>query len=104
MKAPTPEEMECKIAAAEAELPELMAAADRADQAAAEDSFSGWLRRQVYEWPKTSLALEEAAGLSSVDLANFLEGVAPLTTAQVDRLLRALAVHLPTGGEAAAAQ
>lgn len=88
------DDMGRKIAEAEAELPSLEAALDRSAAAAAEDTFSGWLRRSIRDSRMTFTAIMEDAGISRVDLSQFLQGTGSLTNSQVDRLIKAIGAKM----------
>jgi hypothetical protein len=87
-------EMEEKIRAAEAELPELLASLDRVAIAASEQTFSGWLRREVPKSRKLLPDIIRDAEISKEDFLNFLEGSHDLTSSQIDRLVASLGLTL----------
>jgi hypothetical protein len=79
-----------------AELPELIYRGRRLDEAAAEDSLSGHLRRAIHRIgrPLKSIALD--VGLDVLLLCDFLEGTATLRSDVLDRLAQAVGaiIHL----------
>lgn len=80
------------IEAADAEMAITLEQLSRAQAAASEDSFSGWLRREIHQAPMQLPAIWEQSGISKPDFLDFLEGISPLTTAQVDRLCKTLKI------------
>lgn len=99
---PTPEQRErLEAIATHAESPEARAAADdyhrRAALAAAEDSFSGELRRAIHADPVALPGLVERSGVDWPTLRAFLVGDAGLTSQAIDSLTRELGLHLTAG-------
>lgn len=76
------------------ELPELTQRDARMQEAAAEETLSGHLRRAVHQSrrPLRDIALE--AGLSTAVLCDFLEGERTLRSDVLDRLTRAVGVTI----------
>lgn len=98
----TREEMLAKIAAAEADRPEIDASMRRVRQAASESTFSGWLRREIHAQRKPIDVVIRESGVSQVDMSEFLEGSGALTSHQVDRLCQCLGIDLAAGTSAPA--
>jgi hypothetical protein len=94
MRIPTSEEMKEKIRAAEEEMPEMLAALDRVAEAAQEQTFSGWLRREVPKCRKSLPDIMDNAQISKHDFLNFLEGTSELTSSQIDRLVASMGLTL----------
>ncbi len=86
--------MEQKIREAEAELPELLAAAKRIAIAEAEPSFSGSLRKEIRICRKLPLSIAKEAGINQEEFVQFLEGSAVLNSTQIDRLVACLGLQL----------
>jgi hypothetical protein len=82
-----------KIAAAEAERPAVEAQLKLAERAAAEETFSGWLRREIHRAPMHLPTIWQQSEISKTDFLDFLEG-GTLTTVQVDRLCATLGISL----------
>lgn len=66
----------------------------KAEAAAAEESFSGFLRRCIHQSGKTLTILVSESHVDRERLALFLRGEGLLDTAEIDRLLVVLAVEL----------
>jgi hypothetical protein len=66
------------------------------EQAAAEPSFSGWLRRSIHEAGIPLSLLADQVSIPPLRLASFLEGQMELATGEVDRLCLRLGV-VPVG-------
>lgn len=94
MRAPTREEMLQKIAEVEAEMPAILADAQRLERAMQEPSFSGYLRRELHPVKKTTPVILRETGLSKLELINFLEGSGVLTSEQIDRLVVCLDIQM----------
>lgn len=79
-----------------AELPELIAREQRMREAAAEDTFSGELRRAIHGGPRDLLELAAIVGITSLHLSEFLTGERTLRSDVLDRLVAAVGAHLVT--------
>lgn len=66
----------------------------KAEAAAAEENFSGFLRRCIHQSGKTLTTLVEESHVDRDRLSSFLRGEGLLDTAEIDRLLLVLAVDL----------
>ncbi len=79
-----------------AELPELMQRGQRLEEAAAENSLSGHLRRAVHRSGRPLKKIAAEVGLDVYLLCDFLEGTATLRSDVLDRLAQALGatIHL----------
>jgi|SRR5713101_4981638 len=73
-----------------AELPELMKRGKRLDEAAAENSLSGHLRRAIHQSRRPLKRIAGEAGLDVFLLCDFLEGTATLRSDVLDRLAQAV--------------
>jgi hypothetical protein len=71
--------------------------------AAAEDSFSGYVRRCVHAGDKPLTVLVDETQIDQQRFADFMHGEGLLDTAEVDRLLAALGVALPAAASVAQA-
>lgn len=67
---------------------------EKSQAAAAEDSFSGFVRRCVRRQSKPWSLIARTAGLDAQRLARFMHGEGSLDTQEVDRLLVVLGVEL----------
>lgn len=72
----------------------------KSDAAAAEDSFSGFVRRCVRGHGKPVSLIATDSGVDVQRLARFLHGEGVLDTSEVDRLLAALNVEILASSEA----
>ena len=73
-----------------AELPELLERGKRLDEAAAENSLSGHLRRAIHQSGRPLKRIATEAGLGVFLLCDFLEGTATLRSDVMDRLAQAV--------------
>src|SRR5216683_1800181 len=73
-----------------AELPELMKRGERLDEAAAENSLSGHLRRAIHQSRRPLKRIAAEVGLDVFLLCDFLEGTATLRSDVLDRLAQAV--------------
>jgi hypothetical protein len=73
-----------------AELPELMERGQRLDEAAAENSLSGHLRRAIHRRGRPLKTIAAEVGLDVLRLCDFLEGTATLRSDVLDRLAQAV--------------
>jgi hypothetical protein len=73
-----------------AELPELKERGQRLDEAAAENSLSGHLRRAIHRSGRPLKKIATEAGLDVYRLCDFLEGTATLRSDVLDRLAQAV--------------
>ena len=64
------------------------------ESAAAEDNFSGFLRRCIHQSGKTMSLLVGEANVDRDRLSSFLRGEGLLDSAEIDRLLAALTIEL----------
>jgi hypothetical protein len=93
-----------------AEMPELMERGQRLDEAAAENSLTGHLRRAIHHSGRPLKTLAAEVGLDVFQLCDFLEGTATLRSDVLDRLAQAVGatIHLepirPQRPDASAAQ
>ncbi|WP_148227195.1 hypothetical protein [Planctopirus limnophila] len=95
----SPEELRAKQQAAQAGRVKDSAGLVRAMKAAGELTHSGWLRRQIHEHREIPLELLcQSADITSAQLNDFLEGLGPLSTVQVDAICAALGI-IPAGTE-----
>lgn len=67
---------------------------EKTEAAAAEENFSGFLRRCIHQSGKTLTTLVGESHVDRERLALFLRGEGLLDTAEIDRLLMVLAVEL----------
>jgi len=72
------------------ELPELIERGRRLDEAAAEDSLSGHLRRAIQRSGQSLNKVAAEAGLDVLVLCDFLEGTRTLRSDVLDRLAQAV--------------
>ena len=79
-----------------AELPELIKRGQRLDEAAAENSLSGHLRRAIHRGGRPLKKIAAEVGIDVFILCDFLEGTATLRSDVLDRLAQALGakIHL----------
>ena len=79
-----------------AELPELKERAQRLDEAAAENSLSGHLRRAIHRSGRPLKKIAAEVGLDLFVLCDFLEGTRTLRSDVIDRLAQAVGatIHL----------
>jgi hypothetical protein len=73
-----------------AELPELLERGGRLDEAAAENSLSGHLRRAIHRSGQPLKQIAAAVGLDVFVLCDFLEGTRTLRSDVLDRLAQAV--------------
>ena|SRR5947209_5050808 len=73
-----------------AELPELKERGQRLDEAAAENSLSGHLRRAIHQSGRSLKKIANEVGLDVFLLCDFLEGTATLRSDVLDRLAQAV--------------
>src|SRR6266851_2859081 len=78
------------------ELPELIERGQRLDEAAAENSLSGHLRRAIHRSGRPLKKIAAEVGLDVFVLCDFLEGTATLRSDVLDRLSQAVGatIHL----------
>jgi hypothetical protein len=81
-----------------AELPELMERGQRLEEAAAENSLSGHLRRAIHRSARPLKKIAAEVGLDVFVLCDFLEGTRTLRSDVLDRLTQAVGatIHLET--------
>lgn len=79
---------------ADAERTQLSKRFRKVDASAAEDTFSGALRRAIHGGPWDLAQLEQRTQISAVRLADFLEAGIDLKTSEVDALVRVLSLEL----------
>ncbi len=72
------------------ELPELLQRGRRLDEAAAENSLSGHLRRAIHQSGRSLKKIAAEVGLDVFLLCDFLEGTATLRSDVLDRLAQAV--------------
>lgn len=72
------------------ELPELLQSGERLEEAAAENSLCGHLRRAVHRSGQPLKKIATAVGLDLFVLCDFLEGTRTLRSDVLDRLAQAL--------------
>src|SRR5713101_4495739 len=77
-----------------AELPELMKRGERLDEAAAENSLSGHLRRAIHQSRRPLKRIAAEVGLDVFLLCDFLEGTATLRSDVLDRLAQAIGADI----------
>src|SRR5207237_7007333 len=79
-----------------AELPELKERGQRLEEAAAENSLSGHLRRAIHRSGRPLKKIAAEAGLDVFVLCDFLEGTRTLRSDVIDRLAQAVGatIHL----------
>jgi hypothetical protein len=77
-----------------AELPELLHRGERLDEAAAEDSLSGHLRRAVHRSGQPLKRIAASVGLDVFVLCDFLEGTRTLRPDVLDRLVQAVGARI----------
>jgi hypothetical protein len=73
-----------------AELPELKNRGQRLDEAAAENSLSGHLRRAIHQSGRPLRKIAAEVGIDVYVLCDFLEGTATLRSDVLDRLAQAV--------------
>lgn len=78
------------------ELPDLIARNQRHHDALKEKTFSGDLRRAIRDFPLSARIIAEKAGISWIELDDFLTGDKPLASDVVDRLAAILKLRLQT--------
>ncbi|HEV2948201.1 MAG TPA: hypothetical protein VGX70_12550 [Gemmataceae bacterium] len=89
-----------------AELPELMKRGQRLDEAAAENSLTGHLRRAIHQSGRPLKKIAANVGIDVFVLCDFLEGTATLRSDVLDRLAQAVGatIHVkptpPQGADA----
>jgi hypothetical protein len=77
-----------------AELPELLERGVRLDEAAAENSLSGHLRRALHHSGRPLKAVAAEVGIDVFLLCDFLEGTATLRSDVLDRLAQAVGAKI----------
>jgi hypothetical protein len=77
------------------ELPDLIRRNHLADRAMKEKTLSGALRRAIQEFPLSPSKIAEKAGLTWIELEDFLTGEKPLPSDAIDRLVNVLKLKLP---------
>ena len=70
----------------DAELPELLELGRRMQEASAEDTLSGHLRRAIHRSPRDLADIAAAAGITAIQLNEFLSGDRTLRSDVLDRL------------------
>ena len=83
------------------ELPELADRDARMDEAAAEDTLCGKLRRAVHRSRRPLREIAAEAGISTTVLCDFLEGERTLRSDVLDRLTQAIGVTVSLIGTTA---
>ncbi len=76
------------------ELPELLERGRRLDEAAAENSLSGHLRRAIHRSRRPLKKIAEEVGLDLYLLCDFLEGTRTLRSDVLDRLAQAVGTRI----------
>ncbi len=76
------------------ELPELHQRDARLEEAAAEDTLCGHLRRAIHQSRRPLADIASDAGVSTSVLGSFLEGERTLRSDVLDRLAQAVAAHI----------
>lgn len=74
----------------QAELPELLELGRRTREASAEDTLSGHLRRAIHRSPRELADIAAAAGITLLQLREFLSGDRTLRSDVLDRLASAV--------------
>lgn len=87
-------EVERLEAAIEGELPELTRRSDQREQAIAENTLSGELRRALLAAGIRQEAAALEAGITVRQYADWMTGVAPLPSTALDQLASLVHVHL----------
>jgi hypothetical protein len=77
-----------------AELPELTERGQRLDEAAAEKSLSGHLRRAIHQSQRSLKKIATEVGIDVFVLCDFLEGTATLRSDVMDRLAQAVGANI----------
>jgi len=77
------------------ELPDVIHRNHLADRAMKEKTFSGALRRAIQEFPLSPSKIAEKAGLTWIELEDFLTGEKSLPSDAIDRLVNVLKLKLP---------
>ena len=90
------EQLRCDREKIAVELPELIQRGHRLDEAAAENSLSGHLRRAIHKSGRPLKKIAAEAGLDVFVLCDFLEGTATLRSDVLDCLAQAVGaiIHL----------
>ena len=83
-----------EAALAEVDRDEIEANFAKSEAAAAEDTFSGAVRRAIHCGEKALTDLADEAHIDIERLAYFMRGEGPLDTPEIDRLLAALRIEL----------
>ena len=78
------------------ELPDLIRRNRLADGAMKERTFSGALRRAIQAHRLSPIKIAEKAGISWMELDDFLTGEKTLLSDSIDRLVKVLQLKLPT--------
>ena len=76
------------------ELPELKARESRMREAAEENTFSGELRRAIHGGGQDLIVLAKIAGVTPIQLSEFLTGERTLRSDVLDRIVAAVGGHL----------
>lgn len=76
------------------ELPELIERGHRLDEAASENSLSGYLRRAIHQSGRPLKKIAAEVGLDVFLLCDFLEGTATLRSDVLDRLAQAVGAKI----------
>lgn len=87
-------EIERLDATIHAELPDLMRRAKLRESAIAENTLSGELRRALLAAGIRQESAANEAGVSLIQYADWMSGVAPLPSTALDRLASLIHVHL----------
>jgi hypothetical protein len=77
------------------ELPDLIRRDKLADDAMKEKTFSGRLRREINDFPMSPMKIADSAGLTWIELDDFLTGEKTLTSDAIDRLVKVVKMKLP---------
>jgi hypothetical protein len=95
---PLPPEHQARITKAReliaAELPDLIIREQRLREAAGESTFSGELRRAIHRGDRDLIDLAKLAGITPIQLSEFLTGERTLRSDVIDRLMAAVGCHL----------
>lgn len=78
----------------EAELPELLEQGRRMREASAEDTLSGALRRAIHQSARELADIAATAGITTLELNDFLTGERTLPSDVLDRLTQSLGLVL----------
>ena len=77
------------------ELPDLIRRSELAGAAMKEKTLSGRLRRAINGFPLSPMKIAEKAGITWVELDDFLTGEKTLPSDVIDRLVKAVKLKLP---------